>query len=285
MNIIKHLFAAIGVILLAACENTDYMKFDTAHNGVYFPKDSMNYSFGVTPPEVESYTLKIPINVLGTVNHTDVREIAYELVSYSNLGKDTIAAVENKHFRISKAVVEPDSITGYLEIEIFRNTLEGTNKDGYKRYLLGVNLLKNSNFEPTLTKRQQSLILTFDNAVERPEWYDVKGNKIFPSNLYGAWHPYKLILMVDFYHQIKDAENGRYRNTYNEMVEMYGENMENLPNGQPDQHLYLFKKLVLKPTYDYLNDPANYDKIIADYPDFPFDGNGKSDFPDPYRQQ
>ncbi len=279
MNTIKCLVAALAVALFTvSCEETDYMKFDTSHNGTYFQNDSMTYSFGVTPIEVRTHVLQIPVKTMGTISHTDSREIAYELVAYDKLTGDTVAAVKDKHFRISKAVVLPDSIMGYIEVEIFRDALEGTNAEGYKRYRLGLNLVKNDNFTPTLTKQHHSMVLTFSNAVDRPEWLDGNGNKIFPDYLYGKWHPYKLILIVDFFHKMEEKEP----DTYRKMVEEYGENLENIFTGDPYKYTTVFRKYVLKPTYDFLNDPANYEKIINEYPDFPFDENGKPDFPDPY---
>ncbi len=279
MNTIKCLVAALAVALFTvSCEETDYMKFDTSHNGTYFLKDSMTYSFGVTPIEVKTHVMQIPVKIMGTVSHTESRQIGYELVRYSNLTNDSVPAVENEHFRIVKAVVEPDSITGYIEIEIFRDALEGSNSEGYKRYRLGLNLVKNENFEPTLTKEQNSLILTFDNAVDRPEWLNAFGDRVFPDYLYGKWHPYKLIKLVEFYHKIADVQP----ETYKKMVEMYGENMEHIHFGDPYEYSTTYRKYVLKPTYDFLNDPANYEMIISEYPDFPFDSNGKSDFPNPY---
>ncbi len=278
MNKIKSLVAVVIALMAVSCEETEYMKFDTSHNGTYFTKDSMTYSFGVTPIDVKSHIVQIPVEIMGTVSHTDSREVAFELVRYSDLTNDTVAAVENKHFRISKAVVLPDSIRGYIEVEIFRDALEGSNAEGFKHYRLGLNLVKNDNFQPTLTKAQNFLILTFDNAVERPEWYNAKGEKIFPEYLYGKWHPYKLILIVDFFHKMEDI----VPETYKKMVAEYGENLEHVEIGDPYRYSTVFRKYVLKPVHDFLNDPANHDMILAEFPDFPFDSNGKSDFPDPY---
>ncbi len=282
MKKIKSLILAIGVgLLTVGCEETDYLVFDASHNGTYFTKDSITYSFGVTPIEVRSHIIRIPVSVMGGVSHTDAREIGFEIVEYSDLTNDTVQAEKDVQYRISNATVLPDSITGYIEVEIFRDALEGTNADGYKRYRLGLNLIKNDNFEPTLTKAQNSLVFTFDNAVDRPEWYDGRGDKIFPEYLYGKWHPYKLIKMVEYYHTIKDV----LPETYKKMVALYGENLESVYIGDPYQYSTVFRKYVLKPTYDFLNDPANRDMILAEYPDFPFDKDGKSDFPDPYANQ
>ena len=64
--------------------------------------------------------------------------------------------------------------------------------------------------------------------------------------------------------------------TYKKMVADYGENLENIPYGDPYLYRTIFRKYIYKPMYDFFNDPANRDAIIDEYPDFPFD------FPDPY---
>jgi hypothetical protein len=62
------------------------------------------------------------------------------------------------------------------------------------------------------------------------------------------------------------------------MVELYGENLEHIENGNPLSTAYgtTFRRYIFKPMYDYFNDSANRDLILELYPDFPFD------FPNPY---
>ncbi len=273
MKGIKYYLAIFSIGLLSvACEETDYMTYDTSHNGLYFNTDSVTYSFGVTPIEVRTHQVKIPVSVMGGVSRTEARKIGYEFVRYSELGNDTVGAIEGVHFNIVSDVVMPDSITGYIVVEVYRDELLGDYADGFERYRLGLNLVKNEYFTPTLTKEQQTLVLTFDNAVERPEWYDARGEKVFPEYLYGKWHPYKLIKMVEYYHTIKEI----LPETYKKMIAQYGENLENVQFGDPYEYTTVFRKYVLKPTYDFFNDPANEKMILDEYPDFIFD------FPDPY---
>ena len=42
--------------LLASCEDDNYMRFDLSNSGIYFTKDTLNYSFSVTPVEVKTHT-------------------------------------------------------------------------------------------------------------------------------------------------------------------------------------------------------------------------------------
>ncbi|WP_455612276.1 lipoprotein, partial [Bacteroides sp.] len=56
----------LAALLLTACQETDYMTFDTSHNGVYIEedKDSMFYSIGVSPESKTSHTVEIPVNIM-----------------------------------------------------------------------------------------------------------------------------------------------------------------------------------------------------------------------------
>ena len=57
-----------SIMFFTACDDEDYMRFDLSHSGVYFTKDTLNYSFGVTPVEIREYTYNIPVKVMGGRN-------------------------------------------------------------------------------------------------------------------------------------------------------------------------------------------------------------------------
>ncbi len=271
------------LLFLQACDETDYMTYDTAHNGVYFKKDSLTYSFGVTPTDVKSHTVKIPVSIMGGLSDNP-RSVAYRIIEYGELPGDTLAARQGLHYNISEAVVEPDSITGYISVEVLRDNLEGSNLEGFKRYRLGLQLLKNDNFEPTLAPEDQSIILTFDNAVERPEWYngdEENPQKVWMNDDCGLWHPLKLIKMVEFFHQIETVNDGAYEQTYKKMVVLFGENLEHVKYADPYPYLTIFRRFVFRPMYEYFSDPANFDFIFTEYPDFPRNEDGTPEFPNP----
>ncbi len=265
----------LAALLLAACEETDYMTYDTSHNGVYFEKDSVAYSFGVSPLEVTSHVVAIPVNVMGGLSDAP-RDIAYTIVQHDVFTGDTVAAELGKHYNISAATVDPDSITGYINVEVLRDALEGSYAEGYKRYRLTINLETNENFAPTLTPAEQTITLTFDNAIERPEWLDYKGDKVWPQAL-GIWHPYKLIKMVEFYHAVEQEKP----ETYRRMVAQFGENLERMDYGDPYPFRTIFLSYIYRPMYKYFSDPANKDFIFSEYPDFPKNADGTPEFPNP----
>ena len=257
--------AALAALMNASCSETDYMTFDTERNGVYFTKDTLNFSFGVTPIEVKTYTYRVPFRIMGTTA-TQPRSVKYSIDPALTI------ATQGVQYNIGEAVVQPDSINGYIPVEILRDGLEGTYATGYTKYRLHLILEENENFRPTLDSLSQHRILTFDNAIEQPEWLSAHGEKVWDTATLGVWHPYKFIKMVEYFHALADI----LPETYKKMVEAYGENLEHIPYGDPYVYRTIFKKYIYAPMYDFFSDPANHDMIVEAYPDFPFD------FPNPY---
>lgn len=267
-NIIKcavSLLALPVVFFFTACDDEDYLKFDLAHSGIYFTKDTLNYSFGVTPVEVKEYTYHIPVKVMGGLSDHK-RTVAYEI------DPDSTTAVNGVHYTVGDVFIEPDSIEGYIPVTVYRDNLEGTYSTGYTRYKLCLRLVENEYFTPTLDSLHQVRVFRFDNSIDQPEWYDVYGNKVWQKKYLGVWHPLKFIKYVEYFHSVKDI----LPETYKKMVELYGENLEHIPFGDPYQYRTIFVKYIYAPMYEYFNNPDNRDYILQEFPDFPFD------FPDPY---
>lgn len=254
-----------AVLLFTACDDEDYMKFDLSQSGIYFTKDTLNYSFGVTPVEIKKYTYRIPVQVMGGTSG-EKRAVGYVV------DPDSTLATQGVHYEIGEAVIMPDSITGYIPVTVFRDKLEGTHTTGYTRYQVCIRLVQNKYFSPTLDSLHQVRVFRFDNAISQPEWYNRQGEKVWQKSYLGVWHPLKFIKMVEFFHAVKDIQP----ETYRKMVELYGENLEHIELGDPYQYRTIFIKYIYAPMYDYFNDPANRDYILSEFPDFPFD------FPDPY---
>ncbi len=255
----------LAAVMFTACSETDYMTFDTRHNGIYFTKDTLRYSFGVTPTDVRTKEYRIPVRVMGGISKED-RTFGYVVDAKETTAKDGV------QYSIGTPIVEADSIDGYIPVTLYRDNLEGDYTNGYERYKLTVRIVESDLFSPTLDSLARVRTFVFDNAVEQPEWLDYKGDKVWYESQWGVWHPLKLIKMVEFYHAIENI----LPETYERMVTQYGENLENVPYA--DFHLFatIMKKYVYSPMYEYFSNPANKDEIVALYPDFPFD------FPDPY---
>ena len=269
-NLLKCIILAIiGVICFAACSEADYLKYDTSYNGIYFTKDKLKYSFSVSSEDVTSHLFKMPIQIMGCPSDQE-REVSYRVV------EDSTDAVEGLHYILGKAIIAPDSITGYIPVTILRDNLEGSYAEGYTTYRLYIELVENEYFTPTLDTLSQARLLQFDNAIDTPEWLDYKGEKIWrpgnPHEQLGDWHPYTYIKMVEYFHTIK-YEEGK-EESYEQMVEAWGENLDRVQYAAFHPYTDIMRKYVFAPLYEYLND--NKDKILEMYPDYPFN------FPNPY---
>lgn len=254
-----------SVLLFTACDDENYLKFDLSHSGIYFTKDTLNYSFGVTPVEIREYTYNIPVKVMGGLSNQK-RTIAYEILP------DSTNAEQGVHYTIGEACIMPDSIEGVIPVTVFRDNLKGNYLDGYERYTLCLQLVSNDFFTPTLDSLSQVRVFHFDNSVEQPEWYNAYGEKVWQTRYLGEWHPLKFIKMVEYYHAVEAI----LPETYKKMVDLYGENLEHIPFGDPYQYRTIFVKYIYSKMYAFFSDPANREDILAEFPDFPFD------FPDPY---
>lgn len=273
----KKSFYSIFISLLAAfcfssCVETEYLKYDNSYNGVYFTTDELKYSFSVTSDTIKSYLFKMPIQIMGGLSDVE-REVAYRV------REDSTDAIEGIHYTLGKAILAPDSLTGYIPVTILRDNLEGSYAEGYTTYRLCIELVENGNFTPTLDSLSQVRILRFDNAIDIPEWLDYKGDKIWrPGNPHpdlGDWHPYTYIKLVEQFHTIKDVEN--MAETYKKMVAYYGgENLERVPYASFYPYKPIIIKYVLAPLYEYFSNEANREEILNMYDDYPFN------FPNPY---
>lgn len=259
------LFLLPALLLCTACSETDYMRFDVSSSGVYFTKDTLNYSFGVTPIEVRTHVFKVPVRVMGNISDQD-RIVSYQVIP------DSTEAESGVQYNILEAVIPAGKIDGYIAVEILRDNLAGTHKEGYTKYKLGLRLTENNNFAPTLSIDDQIRVLRFDNAVEQPNWLSPSGVKIWSVGELGTWHPLTFIKLVEYFHKLEDI----LPDTYYRIVEDYGENLEHIPYG--DVYLYrtVFNKYIFYPMYQYFSDPANKEAILEEYPDYPFD------FPNPF---
>ena len=254
-----------ATMLFSSCDE-EYLVFDTGNPGIYFTKDTLDYSFSVTPVEIKRYTCNVPVRIMAMVSDKS-RPIGYKV------DPARTTAVEGVHYEFGEAVVLPDSINGYIPVTFFRENLEGDYHSGYTRYQLCLELVDNGYFAPTLNAVDQVHFVRFDNSIDQPDWKVASGEKKWPE-AFGSWHPYTFIKIVEYFHAIEDF----LPETYAKMVKDYGENLENIPYGDYNQYSVIFRKYIVSPLYNYINDPANRELILQEYPDYPFD------VPDPYAE-
>lgn len=273
----------LAALLTISCSETDYMTYDSDSNGIYFSHDTLEYSFSVLHVDSTVHTILVPVKIMGTLS-PEPRTFAFTIESqmpndsiqkliYVPGNKEYVWAQKGVQYTVPSEVTIPaNSIEGVIPVTVNRSELKGNYAEGYVRYRIILRLAANENFTPTLSEKDQVRVVQFDNAVEQPAWYDAYGEKVWYKPELGEWHPYKLIKLVEYFHDVKSI----LPETYVKMANLYGENLENVPYG--DFHVYrtIFRKYIYSRMYDHFNDPANRDMILSLYPDFIFD------FPDPF---
>lgn len=251
------LIASSAILVNTGCSETDYLIYDEEYNGIYFMKDSMHYSFSITPIETRTHTHVVPLRIMGKPVASD-RQFSVSVIPATG----NVAAQEGVQYRLpSTMTVLADSINAYLPIEILRDGLAGDDDSGYTKYELRLRLEESADFVPSLSPADREVVVTFDNAIERPEWYDYKGDKTWNVTRFGEWHPVKLIKFVEYFHT-NLKENAP--STYDKMVVAYGENLEHIPYGWPSDYSYTVIKYIMNPMYEYFQ--AHPELGITDFP-------------------
>lgn len=254
--------AIAGTLFIAstACNQDNYLSYDEGYHGIYFTEEEMHYSFGTLPIERRAYTLEVPVKIMGPVSDTD-RLFKVEILP----AQEFTDPVEGKQYEMppETLLIEAGAIEGIIPLILLRDGLEGSDDTGYTKYELRLRLVANDNFVPTLGEKEQNIIVTFDNAVDKPDWYreDVWNSKC------GLWAPIKLIKIMEFFNTTLKEQAPT---TYEKMVADIGENWENVTYGWPTDYNYSVKKYILIPCYEF----------FLSHPEY-----GVTDFPDPNAKQ
>ena len=225
---------AAGLLFLASCQKTDYITFDPTFTGIYFQEDSIYYSFGVTPLEVHSYDLKVPVRIMGEAAKTD-RHFSVTVLP------EKTTAVEGVNYTIADSfTLEADSINGYIPVTILRDHLED---DDFKLYL---KLEETGDFKP-VNEQYKETIIHFNNKVEPPTWKDYAGRPTWPSYQLGSWNPLTYIKFIELFRELEE----KAPDSYYAMVALFGPDLKSVTYGWAYDYDYTLKKFVLIPLYQY----------------------------------
>ena len=248
------LWSVVITLLSVACNQNDYLVFDEDYAGIYFTEDSIHYSFSTMPIETRTYTQKIPVTIMGKPYDYD-RIFSVEILP----AKTNQDPVKGLQYILEEETlkIDADSINGFIPLIILRDGLAGDDESGYTRYELRLKLVENNNFQPTLSEKEQNVVVTFDNSIERPSWFS---EEVWISKC-GEWAPIKLIKIMEYFHTTL-KENAP--STYQKMVSDIGENWEDVTYGWPTDYNYTVKKYILIPCYEYFK--AHPEHGITDFP-------------------
>lgn len=235
------LIALISGMLIAACENTDYPTYETDFTGIYFAEDSMRYSFGITPLATTSYTMKLPVKIMG-IPVSQQRTFKIEIIA------DKTSAKVNTHYKMpTTCVIEADSINGILPLEVLRENLGDE-----QNWQVAFKLMPTDDFTPVKEVGEQ-IFAIFNNIVEQPDWKDWTGAPTWIEEQLGPWNPVVWIKFMEFFRKLEQINPVAYKT----IVETYGPNLEDA-DGWIYEFNYTLTKYVLIPLYDFFQANPEY---------------------------
>lgn len=233
IKIILPVFAG-GLLFFSSCKKGNEVIFEKNFTGIYFQKDSIYYSFGITSLEVRNYELQVPVKIMGEPVAMD-RTFSVEVIP-----EKTNAVAGEQYTLLNSFLIKKDSINGYFTINIDRT------KVGINGYKLSFRLLEKAGFKP-VNESFQSTTIHFNNNVEKPNWKDFQGNAFWPTAMLGVWRSDVYIKFVEYFRAMEQTSPL----TYDIMVGLYGKDMINLPSGWPTAYQETLKKYTLIPLYKY----------------------------------
>ena len=128
---------ALGLIVVGCNENGDSGFYDNVYR-VYFPKDSIRYNFGDKPVELTSYTVNVPVEVLGLPAD---KEMSIKV----SVDEKATTAPEGAYVAIpTEILIKKDSVLAYVPVELIRADIP-SEKD--TTFHIVLRLEPNDNFE------------------------------------------------------------------------------------------------------------------------------------------
>lgn len=159
----KRLYSLLNIIavllLFASCESKEDIFYDNLAR-IYFPSDSINYSFGDKPFSVQKFTLDFPVKIMG-VQSKEIRKFKVEV------DEENTTAIAGTHYTAlpSEFDVLADSVNAYIPIELLRAGISGE-----EPLRISLKIIEGGDFT-TGVKESLAAKLTFNNYLEKPEWW------------------------------------------------------------------------------------------------------------------
>lgn len=159
----KRLYTLLNIIIIlllfASCEKKDDILYDNVAR-IYFPKDSINYSFGDKPFSVQKSIVDFPVKIMGVSTKTS-RKFTVIIDE-----KNTTAESGTHYTELpSEFEVLADSVNAYIPIELLRAGIQGE-----ELFKISFIIVEGSDFK-TGVKESLTATLTFNNYLEKPEWW------------------------------------------------------------------------------------------------------------------
>ena len=237
-SLIYCLAAAVLGIALPACENTDYLKYNSSQKDqIYFQSDSVNFVYGFRSDE--DADLEVRADVIGFVNTQGDTPFSV------SVNRELTTAVEGTHFKVLPGpTIDRDSTHGAVKIDFTKSNLELG-----KQYMLTLDLVENDSYKPAEVR--QCRVYFGNLEIPAPKWWR--------DEYVGTYTQEKFVLFVELYSETK--ETSPY--FYNTINNLWGPTLQ----GTPSREAFLLTtaayrgyliRYIYGPMYEYYlstNDP------------------------------
>lgn len=229
----------IGVQAMTSCKENVFVA-DDFKSGIYFVQDSTDFSFGVTPLDITSSELLLPVQIMGVPSSMD-RTFKVQILSGNT------NASEHVHYEIADSfLIKADSVKALLPLTILRENL------GDMSFKVTLSMIETNDFVP-VSESMSKVVVTFNNRVEQPNWLQENWQtgqmvKTWPSYKLGNWNPLTYIKFMELFGEMEDVAPS----VYEAMIKAYGGNqLPNFPGGWAWNYDFTLTKYVLIPLYRY----------------------------------
>lgn len=168
-----------------------YFEYQTQDSrGLFIPQDSIVFSFGKHPLDIDQDTAKIVVRCMGDSSSKD-RTYTVNVMAKGNIINEISTMIEGVHFKAidKKQTFRAGRFVDTLKIVLYRNELSKSLRNPESRKLI-LGLEANEHFDLGVP-RGQEVMLTSNNTLNAPAWWEKN------TTLLGFYHPSKWLLLID----------------------------------------------------------------------------------------
>lgn len=170
--------------LFTGCDENGESGYYEDYDRIYFVKDSIVCRLGEMLMDVETYTVQVPVKVLG---HPIGESRTFKI----NVNQELTTAPGNFYTSLpTEFVVDKDSVNAYIPVELLRSRIDPM-VDTVYRIVLDLEI--NEAFGLGVQEKLRSKVV-FSNYLQEPDWWYA-----LEFMYWGAYRPEKYQKMMEFW--------------------------------------------------------------------------------------
>lgn len=184
MKKIYAIWMVMAVMLLSSCDKNGDSGYYEERDRIYFTTDSIICRLGEMPVDVKTYTVLVPLKVLGNLAPAD-RTFKMKVNRELTTAPDSYYTALPTEF-----VVDKDSVNVSIPVELLRSVID---PDVDMVYRVVLDLEENDVFGFGVQEKLQSRVV-FSNYLQEPDWWYT-----FATMFWGPYQPQKYQKMMEIW--------------------------------------------------------------------------------------